>query len=423
MSGPLQTDQPPSLKRRAKQYAMIIRLLYGQQGLTGSLYGATRGARHVGLQVRLGDPLKLDQAIRLAEPLALSCGVNAVMAQRYKGVVSYQIELPTSLWEYYTRSDLPGTLGVGLAEQRRLVQFDFDPPHALVAGTTGAGKTETVKSILVALTEHYTPADLGLVLIDPNRELEEFDNEAHLLVPAVYKPDQIRNTLTWVDDQLVHRKRENIKDGPKIVVVVEEGAADEVLGDDRNKVVLQNIGQEGRKYQVHLILGTQKPTHKDLPGVLDKLLDKWVGQLSDAKTSANVTGHAGLEAHKLTSKGDFLHINGPVIRRFQVAMATQADYDNLTRKEVQPVTVSDRDIIDLPATLPEPDVGGRPPIELNAKLLAKYFYYGPPNITEALARELFGVKRTGHILHRDFCSEFAREFMRLRRAKLQLGVG
>lgn len=409
------------LDTRAKRYALVIQLIYAQQHLKGQLVEVNRAARHLSFGVRLADPLKLDNALKLAEPLALSCGVRAILAQRAAGLVSYQVELPEIYWQYFTRQDLSEPAAVGLAEQRRPVLFNFDyAPHSLIAGTTGSGKSETLKSILVALVQSYAPAALGLVLVDPHRELDELENEAHLLLPVAHEPAEIGNALAYANQELKRRKESNIKDGPIIVVAVDEGTADEILSNPANLAVMQNISKQARKYNLFLILATQKPGHGDLPNILDNLLNRFVGQLSDASVSARVTGHAGLFAHKLTPKGDFLHITGPEVDRFQVARATPADFERLERRAVSPLIVEPDDITDLPATLPEMSGPGRPPVELTPATLAAYFYYGPANITHKLAEELFGQKRTGHRLHRDFCVEFAREYMRLRRSGAKL---
>ena len=74
-------------------------------------------------------------------------------------------------------------------------------------------------------------------------------------------------------------------------------------------------------------------------------------------------------------------------------------------------------LTDLPPTLPEISTPGRPPVELDPRILAAYFHYGPQAISHRLAREMFGLARTGHVLHRDFCLEFGREYMRFRRSK------
>ena len=78
--------------RRARHYALIIRLLYARQQLSGQLQQVLRGARHLSYGVKLFDPMQLDKALKLAEPLALASRSQAVLAQRAEGLVTYQFQ-------------------------------------------------------------------------------------------------------------------------------------------------------------------------------------------------------------------------------------------------------------------------------------------------------------------------------------------
>lgn len=420
-----------TLQQHAKRYAYIIWVLLSQQDLQHNthLRAVHRGARHLSMSIRLGDPLKLETALKLAEPLALSCGADAVLAQRLGGVVSYQIELPRNHWEFYTRADLADPGAIGLGEQRRPVLFSFDPaPHSLIAGTTGSGKSETVKSILVALTQLYTPDEIEIVLVDPDQELTDFENTDYLARfdygSIATRSSEIAAALQWVYGQLQHRRQNNLKNEKIIILAIDETSQRSVLGskegglNKENVAVVRDLAEHARKYRIFLLLGSQKPSYADLPGIFDKLNNRFVGYVADASLSARLTGQPGLQAHRLSKQGDFLHVAGSEVIRFQVAQATRADFDRLPRGNKS--TISGTELVKAPPVpLEMPDPGGRPAVELNAKLLAAYFYHGPQRITYALAEELFNLKRTGHILHRDFCVEFAREYMRLRRAGIQ----
>lgn len=417
------TNFPPTftanpLQNRARRFALIIQLLFARQDLTGKLQTVNRGARHLSYGVRLANPMQLEAALKLAEPLALSCGVNGVLAGRLEGVINYQIELPQGFWEYYTRLDLPSSQAVGLAEQRRPIAFELDPPHALIAGTSGAGKSETLKSILISLMTTFSPAELGVILIDPHNDYTDFGNAAHLVMPIATETEEIRQALAWANQELAHRKAGDIKTGRVIIVAIDE--ADSVL-TGQNLEIAKTISKQARKYRIHLIVATQKPLHADLPGILDNLMNKFVGQLVDAQTSARVTGHAGLMAHKLTPKGDFLHVTGPDVMRFQVAMATRQDFEALPRAEIRPVNLGISEVIELPAELPEKPVG-RPQLQLNPEWLAWYFFHNPEKISRAMAKELMGISRDGHTLHRDFCRQFIAAYLKLRSEQKQIGA-
>lgn len=404
------------LQARARHYATVIQLLYARQKLAGKLSKVNRGARHLSFGVRLSDPLQLESALKLAEPLALAAGVNAVLSTRLAGLANYQIELNAGFWEYYHRADLPTQQAVGLAEQRRPILFELDPPHALIAGTSGSGKSEALKSIILALLSGYTPLQLALVLIDPHNEYGEFDNSAYLVMPRAVESKDIANALAWVNQELAYRKAEDIKNGKIIVVAVGE-ASESLKGD--NTLTAQNVARQARKYRIHLVCETQKPNEKELPGLLDNLLNRWVGQLADAGVSARITGHAGLSAHKLTGRGDFLHIAGPEVERLQIAQATASDFARLERCEIKPIVAIPSDPIELPGELPQ-RAPGRPALMARPEWLAYYAFNDPQAISRGMASEL-NLSRDFHEMHKDLASRFVGAYLKLIEQNQNLG--
>lgn len=421
-----QSAQTP-IVNKARRCTFAIQALYTRQGIAGKLLPAYRGARHLSLDVRLSDPLKLDKAIGLAENIALASAAQAVIAQRLEGVVSYQIELPGALWESYTRQDLPGPHAIGLGERRRPVVFELDPPHVLIAGATQtSGKSTTVKSILVSLMTTRPVTDLAIVLIDPNRDYLDFSNEAHLIRfefgSIAHSAEDASTALLWANQTLSYRISEDVKDGQTLAVVIDE--AESVLTGDNLKIA-QFIAKQGAKYQVHLIVATQEPTQSKLPGVVSNCLNRFVGQLGNANLSATISGHSGLMAHKLTPRGDFLHLAGPLSERFQVAQATRRDFDRLERLEqapvkVEPVTVEPAALVKLPAELPTSESGGRPAIQVSPQYAAWYFFNNPDQISRGMAQKVLGLSQRGHEVHKRFVQEFIIEYLRLRN---QRGIG
>ncbi|MEM7031585.1 MAG: FtsK/SpoIIIE domain-containing protein, partial [Chloroflexota bacterium] len=344
---------------------------------------------------------------KLAEPLALAAKVETVLSQRRGGLINYQIELAQVYWEFYSRDNVQG-LEVGLAEQHRPVTFSFDDaPHTLYAGTSGSGKSEAIKSTLIGLVETHEPTELGLIICDPHHDYTSFENAIHLAAPVAHDPTEIEKMLTWVNRELVRRKVNNIKDGKRLIIVIDEA---EIGLSEMGLEVVRQVSREARKYRIHLFIGYKKPTHADLAGILDNLLNRFVGQVTDSALSVRLTGHSGLEAHKLTGKGDFLHIVGPEVARFQVAMATRQDFEKLERTEINPLNIEEDKIIDLPV----PKTVGRPVNQVQPNALALYVHNGPQQISITKAKSLLGFSRGMHNLHKDFASKFIREMKRLR---------
>ena len=62
-------------------------------------------------------------------------------------------------------SSFSAVLGVG-EDGPFAVDFVSDGPHALVGGTTGSGKSELLRSLVVSIASTYSPADANFVLVD-----------------------------------------------------------------------------------------------------------------------------------------------------------------------------------------------------------------------------------------------------------------
>ena len=153
-----------------------------------------------------------------------------------------------------------------------------DGPHALVAGTTGSGKSELLRSLVVGLAASAPPQDLTFVLVD-YKGGAAFDACARLphTVGLVTDLDEglAERALRSLEAELRHRElvlrscgAASLDDhvaigrpgGPlaRLVVVVDEFATlkQEVPGFVDSLV---SIAQRGRSLGVHLVLATQRP--------------------------------------------------------------------------------------------------------------------------------------------------------------------
>jgi S-DNA-T family DNA segregation ATPase FtsK/SpoIIIE len=162
-----------------------------------------------------------------------------------------------------------------------ILDLSADGPHGLVAGTTGAGKSELLQTLIAVLCVANRPDAMTFVLIDykggsafkdcarlPHTVGMVSDLDGHLTVRAL---DSLGAELKRREELLLHAGAKDIEDYwdtkklrpdlepvPRLVLIIDEFAAmvaelpDFVTG-------LIDIARRGRSLGVHLLLATQRP--------------------------------------------------------------------------------------------------------------------------------------------------------------------
>lgn len=180
------------------------------------------------------------------------------------------------------RRPLPGLrLPIGLAAGAQGVRpawLDLlaDGPHALVAGTTGAGKSELLQALVLGLALRHPPAELGLVLLDfkggaglrtcaglPHvvGQVSDLDREQAVraleaLTAELRRREALLAAARVSDLEALRGTPSGAP--PRLLVVVDEFRA---LAEDLPDFVpaLVRLAAQGRSLGMHLVLATQRP--------------------------------------------------------------------------------------------------------------------------------------------------------------------
>jgi S-DNA-T family DNA segregation ATPase FtsK/SpoIIIE len=231
------------------------------------------------------DRFTLTQAGSLARSLA---GVqDATARSRGIGQLPTYVSLPDLLggdpsadgvqaaWQ---RHDGSLAAPVGLSETGPFtIDMRRDGPHALLGGTTGAGKSEMLQTLVASLAAHIPPTRLTFLLVDykggaafkdcvqlPHVVGFVTDLDSHLVHRALvslnaelHRRERVLAAAGAKD--LIEMERKAPDDAPaSLLLVVDEFAT---LAKELPEFVdgVVNVAQRGRSLGIHMLLATQRP--------------------------------------------------------------------------------------------------------------------------------------------------------------------
>jgi S-DNA-T family DNA segregation ATPase FtsK/SpoIIIE len=179
-------------------------------------------------------------------------------------------------WNKNTSYGLTAPIGIGAAGQFS-IDLVMHGPHGLIAGTSGAGKSELLQSLVASLASQYPPERLNYLFIDykGGASSNMFKDIPHTVGYVTnLSPALSMRALISLRAELNRRMR--VLEGrakdleemlekypsdcpPSLVIVVDEFAT---LVKEIPEFVagMVDVAQRGRSLGIHLILATQRPT-------------------------------------------------------------------------------------------------------------------------------------------------------------------
>lgn len=272
------------------------------------------------------------EAVRIQAPVPGSDTVGIEIPNAVRATVNFR-ELVQS--PAFQESDSRLTMALGKdIEGRPAVRDLATMPHALVAGTTGSGKSVCLNSILVSLLYKATPDEVKLMLIDPKRvEMAMYRDMPHLVHPVVTEMSLAKTALDWAVHEMERRYDclarlgvKNIRDFnkkiiqmgenrppaladlaylPYLVIVIDELADLMMTAGKEVEACLVRLAQLARAAGIHLIVATQRPSVDVVTGILRANFPCRIAfQVANKYDSRTILDASGAE--KLLGKGDML---------------------------------------------------------------------------------------------------------------------
>lgn len=359
-----------------------IQAKLGEFKIQGQIINVLKGPVVDTFEWELGPGEKVSRLTSIAEDLSLALSGSPIrMVYPMKGRTTVGIEVPRNprdfifLDEIISSKDFAGTnhqlpLAMGKDAFGEPVVVDLAAmPHMLVAGSTGAGKSVFINSVLVSLLIKKSPNNMKLILIDPKQlELALYSRLPHLLMPVITEPKTAATALLWACQEMDRRytimsefgvrniegfnhklknappqaleklrkhyeyATEDTYELPFIVIIVDE-FADLILSAKGKEIETQinRLAAKARAAGIHLIVATQRPSVDVITGVIKSNFPTRVSfrvtSSQDSRTILNAMG-----AEKLLGKGDMLYKYGVDTTRIHSAFIDEAEIEALADK-------------------------------------------------------------------------------------------
>ena len=315
-------------------------------------------------ELRLAAGVKVSRISSLAKDLARGLSVTSVrIVEVIEGKSVIGLEIPNQEREMVSLRDLLVSDEFERAKSKLSIAMGKDisgtpvvadlgkMPHALVAGTTGSGKSVAINTMILSLLYKSKPEDVRLIMIDPKMlELSVYEGIPHLLTPVVTDMKDAQNALRWAVAEMERRyklmskvgvrnlagynhavkeaeaKGQPIRDPlfrpempvaledypvlstlPSIVIVIDELADMMMVVGKKVEELIARLAQKARAAGIHLILATQRPSVDVLTGLIKANVPTRISfQVSSRIDSRTIIDQGGAEA--LLGNGDMLFL-------------------------------------------------------------------------------------------------------------------
>ncbi len=364
-----------------KANANIIKRTLQNFGIEVEMDEITVGPSITRYALKPAEGVKLSRIVGLQSDLALALAAHPIRIEApIPGKSLVGIEIPNKVKstvglatlladEKFANSSKPLTIALGRGISGKATFANLAKmPHALIAGTTGSGKSVTIHSVITSLLYRNGPDDLKFIMVDPKRvELTLYNKIPHLLTPVITDAKKAILALKWAAKEMDRRydilQEESVRDInsyhetifpklekaflksqekedfeakrpdrlPYIVVIIDE-LADIMTAYPRElESAIVRLAQMSRAVGIHIILSTQRPEVNVITGLIKANIPARVAlKVSsgiDSRTILDATG-----AEKLLGQGDMLYSSGEAQpERLQSAFISEGEVKKVVK--------------------------------------------------------------------------------------------
>ena len=302
--------------------------------------------------------IKVAKIISLSDDIARNTSSVSTRVSIIPGRNTIGIEIPNSKRDDVVLSEIIGSdsfqkkeiklpIALGKSISGSPIVADLTSmPHLLIAGTTGAGKSVCINTIITSLLYKHSPDNCKLVLIDPKMlELSSYEGIPHLLSPVITDAKKATSALSWTVKEMENRYKLMSSEGvrnidgynqkhklkmPYIVVVVDEMSDLMLISSREIEGYVQKLSAMARAAGIHIIMATQRPSVDVITGTIKANFPTRISfQVSSKIDSKTILGQQGAE--QLLGKVDMLFMSSAnKIFRIHGPYVSEGDLEKIT---------------------------------------------------------------------------------------------
>ena len=276
---------------------------------------------------KLSDDIALNlaaESIRIEAPIPGKQAVGIEIPNKEKEMVHLRDIIESNEFED-SQSKLSFALGKDVGGENVVTDI-AKMPHVLIAGSTGAGKSVCINTLITSIIYKAKPSEVKLVMVDPKVvELSVYNGIPHLLIPVVTDPRKAAGALAWAVQEMVNRyslfAEKGVRDIkgyndaleneelegklPQIVIIIDELADLMMVAAKEVEDAICRLAQMARAAGMHLVIATQRPSVDVITGIIKANIPSRIAfAVSSQIDSRTILDSAGAE--KLLGKGDML---------------------------------------------------------------------------------------------------------------------
>ena len=299
------------------------------------------------------------QSLRVLAPIPGKDTVGFEVPNAERAVIGFSDLLASADFKS-TKRRLPIAMGVDIFGEP-VIEDLAEMPHLLVAGSTGAGKSVFMNTLIGSLIARHSASTLRMIMIDPKMvEMAAYNDLPHMACKVITDPaGEAKAALSRLVQEMDDRYRQMQAVGarnidsfnevirtrkksefltfegkwavmPYIVLIIDEMADMMMLLGKEIETPITRLAQKARACGIHMVIATQRPSADVVTGLIKANFPTRVAfRVMSGIDSRTILDQNGAET--LLGKGDMIYLAAGKAKRLHGAFLPESEVQSMVK--------------------------------------------------------------------------------------------